>query len=141
MVLLVSTVFGARTNLSIIVLGFAKLLLGAFFGTGLLGLLRYFPNGLLAALLAVASWELSVSGRDGLKGSSDDARLCITTAAFVTFWGQASGVILGVLIAYLTMFADAHFGTEDERRAQRDWLITACLSDSLLLKHIIGGGI
>ena len=107
--------FGARTNLSIIVLGFAKLLLGAFFGTGLLGLLRYFPNGLLAALLAVASWELSVSGREGLKGSVDDARLCITTAAFVTFWGQANGIILGILIAYLTMYADAHFGSEEEK--------------------------
>ena len=106
--------FGARTNLSIIVLGFFKLVLGAFIGTGLLGLLRYFPNGLLAPLLAVASWELSVSGRDGLKGSMDDARLCVLTAAIVTFWGQANGIIIGLLIAYLSMIADAFFGSDED---------------------------
>jgi len=93
--------FGARTNLSIIVLGFCKLLLGIFFGKGLLGLLVLFPKGLLAALLAVAAWELSVSGREGLKGSLDEARLCILTTACVTFCGQAVGIIMGLLLAYV----------------------------------------
>jgi MFS superfamily sulfate permease-like transporter len=106
--------FGSRTNLSSFVLGMCKLFVGAFFGTGLLGLLRYFPNGLLASLLAVASWELTVSGREGLKGSLEDARLCVMTAAFVTFWGQANGILLGLLLSYVLMVADAFFGTPEE---------------------------
>lgn len=106
--------FGSRTNLSSMVLGLSKLFVGAFIGTGLLGLLRFFPNGLLAALLAVASWELTVSGREGLKGSQDDARQCVMTAAFVTFWGQATGILLGLLLSYIIMVADAVFGTDDE---------------------------
>ena len=106
--------FGSRTNLSSMVLGLSKLIVGAFIGTGLLGLLRFFPNGLLAALLAVASWELTVSGREGLKGSQDDARQCVMTAAFVTFWGQANGILLGLLLSYVIMVADAIFGTDEE---------------------------
>ena len=106
--------FGSRTNLSSMVLGLSKLIVGAFIGTGLLGLLRFFPNGLLAALLAVASWELTVSGREGLKGSQDDARQCVMTAAFVTFWGQANGILLGLLLSYIIMVADAIFGTDEE---------------------------
>ena len=48
--------FGARTNLSIIVLGFA-VAARRLLRHGPAWLLRYFPNGLLAALLAVASWN------------------------------------------------------------------------------------
>jgi MFS superfamily sulfate permease-like transporter len=112
--------FGARTNLSIIVLGCCKLLLGVFCGAGLLSLLRFFPNALLAALLAVASWELSVSGREGLQGSIEDARLCILTASFVTFWGQGTGIVLGLLVAYSLLMADACFGApEDVKRGRQ----------------------
>ena len=106
--------FGARTNLSIIVLGFGKLILGIFLGTGLLGLLNLFPKGMLAALLSVASWELSVSGRDGLKGTVDEARICVITAALVTFYGQAVGIILGVVFAYISMFSDMYFGKPEQ---------------------------
>ena len=112
--------FGSRTNLSSMVLGFCKLIVGAFIGTGLLGLLRFPPNGLLAALLAVASWELTVSGREGLKGSTEDARQCVMTAAFVTFWGQANGILLGLLFSYIIMVSDAFFGTDEEIRKGRE---------------------
>jgi MFS superfamily sulfate permease-like transporter len=106
--------FGARTNLSIIALGFCKLVLGIFFGKGLLGILNYFPAGLLASLLAVASWELSVSGREGLKGTIEEARLCVLTAALVTFYGQAIGIVMGIILAYTIMIADTIFGTSEE---------------------------
>ena len=106
--------FGARTNLSIIVLGFCKLFLGIFFGKGLLGLLVLFPKGLLAALLAVASWELSVSGREGLKGSLDEARLCVLTTACVTFCGQAVGIILGLVLAYMIYASEMYFGSAEQ---------------------------
>eukprot|EP00606_Chrysophyceae_sp_TOSAG23-5_P000558 GSChrysophyteH2.ASY1.ANO1.580.1 assembled CDS len=106
--------FGARTNLSIIVLGLSKLTLGVFFGKGLLGLLNLFPKGMLAALLAAASWELSVSGREGLKGSIDEARSCIVTTAFVTYYGQAIGIILGIFFSYLAAYSDLYFGTQEQ---------------------------
>ena len=57
---------------------------------------------------------LTVSGREGLKGSQDDARQCVMTAAFVTFWGQATGILLGLLLSYIIMVADAVFGTDEE---------------------------
>lgn len=112
--------FGARTNLSIIVLGFSKLFCGIFLGSGLLSLLSYFPDGLLAALLGVASWELAVSGRSGLQGSIEDARLCVSTAALVTYWGQADGILMGLVLAYLTYASDCFFGSEKEIEAGRE---------------------
>ena len=120
------------------VLGFCKLIVGAFIGTGLLGLLRFFPNGLLAALLAVASWELTVSGREGLKGSTEDARQCVMTAAFVTFWGQANGILLGLLFSYIIMVSDAFFGTDEEIRKGRERLHN---NMDLIKKFLVGSAL
>ena len=72
---------------------------------------------MLAALLAAASWELSVSGRDGLKGTIDDARTCIFTIALVTFYGQAVGIILGVIFYYMSSYSELYFGKENEKEA------------------------
>lgn len=111
--------FGARTNLSIIVLGFIKLFLGIFFGAGLVQLLRYIPQGCLAALLAVASVELAVAGRAGLQGSMENCRICVLTACLVAFWDQASGILIGIIISYLCTLTDLFVGEPADIVANR----------------------
>ena len=107
--------FGARTNLSILVLGICKLILGLFFGAGLLQVLRYFPDGILAVLLAIASVELAISGRSGLQGTSEDARICMLTALFVCFWDQGTGILLGIISSYIITVTELFVGSDEEK--------------------------
>jgi hypothetical protein len=58
--------FGARTNLSVLVLGALKLVLGLFFAPALLVTLRYFPTSILAAMLAISAFELASAARSAL---------------------------------------------------------------------------
>ena len=112
--------FGARTNLSIIVLGLSKLFLGLFFGAGLVNLLAFFPSGILASLLAVASLELAISGRSGLAGSLEEARICVLTACFTAFWGQAEGIGLGIVCSGIVSVADMYVGSAEDTAQARE---------------------
>ena len=111
--------FGARTNLSILVLGVCKLILGIFFGAGLLQVLRYFPDGILAVLLAIASVELAISGRSGLQGTSEEARICMLTALFVCFWDQGTGILIGIISSYIITVTELFVGSDDEKHESR----------------------
>ena len=51
--------FGARSEVSIIILGLCKLLLGIIFGGSLVGLLKLFPTSLLSVMLFVSGLEVS----------------------------------------------------------------------------------
>lgn len=111
--------FGARTNLSILVLGLCKLVLGIFFGSGLVQLLRFIPQGTLAILLTVASVELAVAGRSGVMGTMEEARICVLTACLVTFWDQASGILIGIIISYICTLTDLFIGEPEDIAAAR----------------------
>lgn len=50
--------FGARSGLSVVMLGAAKLLLGILFGSSLLGLLEVFPNSMLAVMMFISGVEV-----------------------------------------------------------------------------------
>jgi MFS superfamily sulfate permease-like transporter len=52
--------FGARSGLSVIMLGAAKLLLGILFGSSLLGLLEAFPSSMLAVMLFISGVEVII---------------------------------------------------------------------------------
>jgi MFS superfamily sulfate permease-like transporter len=56
--------FGARSGLSVAMLGTAKLVLGLVLGSSLLQLLGQFPIGLLGALLLFSGVELAMACRD-----------------------------------------------------------------------------
>ena len=112
--------FGARTNLSVIFLGVCKLLIGIFFGAGLLQVLNYFPQGILAVLLAVASVELSASGRSGLFGSVEDARVCLLTAFLVCFWDQGTGILIGIIASYVLTVSDLFMGSAEDKARCRE---------------------
>ena len=114
--------FGARTNFSIILLGVCKLFIGIFFGAGLLQVLNYFPQGILAVLLAVASVELSTSGRSGLSGTVEEARVCLLTAFFVCFWDQGTGILIGIISSYILSATDLFIGSpEDTARSRKNF--------------------
>jgi MFS superfamily sulfate permease-like transporter len=51
--------FGARSEMSIIILGSCKLLLGILFGSSLVGLLDLFPKSILAVMLFVSAIEVT----------------------------------------------------------------------------------
>lgn len=50
--------FGARSELSVIILGLCKLILGILFGSSLVGLLQLFPNSILAVMMFISGVEL-----------------------------------------------------------------------------------
>eukprot|EP00292_Cryptomonas_paramecium_P005245 CAMPEP_0113715336 /NCGR_PEP_ID=MMETSP0038_2-20120614/33206_1 /TAXON_ID=2898 /ORGANISM="Cryptomonas paramecium" /LENGTH=432 /DNA_ID=CAMNT_0000642593 /DNA_START=85 /DNA_END=1380 /DNA_ORIENTATION=+ /assembly_acc=CAM_ASM_000170 len=102
--------FGARTNLSILVLGACKLLLGLFVGNGLAQLLRFFPQSILAVMLCISALELCFAGRSGLQGDPASVRLCFLTVCFTLFWGQHFGVVLGLLAALVAHLAACAMG-------------------------------
>lgn len=53
--------FGARSEVSVIILGFCKLFLGIVFGGSLIGLLKLFPNSILSVMLFVSGLEVLVN--------------------------------------------------------------------------------
>ncbi|KAF0475949.1 sulfate transporter [Gigaspora margarita] len=56
--------FGARSEVSILILGLFKLLVGILFGGTLTSLLNYFPLSILGVMLFVSGLELSVAARN-----------------------------------------------------------------------------
>jgi MFS superfamily sulfate permease-like transporter len=50
--------FGSRSEMSVIILGSCKLLLGILFGSSLVGLLDLFPKSILAVMLFVSAIEV-----------------------------------------------------------------------------------
>jgi len=129
--------FGARTNFSVIFLGFCKLVIGIFFGAGLLQILNFFPQGILAVLLAVASVELSINGRSGLLGTIEDARVCMLTAFFVCFWDQGTGILIGIISSYILTATDLFIGSPEETaRCRKNFfldlsMLTAAMSRAI----------
>ncbi|KAJ1982341.1 hypothetical protein H4R34_001751 [Dimargaris verticillata] len=55
--------FGARTEVSILLLGLFKILLGFLLGTSLLSILQSFPQALLGVMLFISGTELALAAR------------------------------------------------------------------------------
>ena len=106
--------FGARTNLSVLVLGTVKLALGAAAAAPLLAVLGHFPAGVLAALLSVSALELAASARSALTGDPEGVRLCLLTAGCTVFFGTAIGFAAGLAAAYALALAAAVVGSDEE---------------------------
>mmetsp|Transcript_8247 Transcript_8247/g.27745 ORF Transcript_8247/g.27745 Transcript_8247/m.27745 type:complete len:281 (+) Transcript_8247:1011-1853(+) len=105
--------FGARTNLSIIILGTCKFLLGLLFSAGLLELLKFFPQAILSALLALSSFELGAASRSGMSGSPDEIRAYLVTCCFTAFMGTSEGFVIGLVAYYLVAFFSMFVGSDE----------------------------
>ncbi|EKX37658.1 hypothetical protein GUITHDRAFT_144790 [Guillardia theta CCMP2712] len=98
--------FGARTNLSIIILGTCKFLLGLLFSAGLLELLKFFPQAIPlrspCALLFRARSRFPQ--RDAFMGTSE---------------GFVIGLVAYYLVAFFSMFVGSDEAIEEARSNMR----------------------
>ncbi|KAI9020906.1 hypothetical protein CLU79DRAFT_204578 [Phycomyces nitens] len=100
--------FGARSEVSVILLGLAKLLLGIIFGSSLVGLLQYFPNSMLAVMLFVSGVELAHAAQAINRGVESDVIraenwtiMLVTMGALVAFSNDGIGFVTGLVVAVL----------------------------------------
>lgn len=96
--------FGARTGGSVVMLGFAKMVLALLFGGSLLACLQEYPQSVLGILLLFSGMELAMLCRD--QGRRVDFFVMIITAGaclaldvavgFIVGWAMATVLIWGV---------------------------------------------
>ncbi|KAJ1679598.1 hypothetical protein EV182_001718 [Spiromyces aspiralis] len=113
--------FGARTELSLYALGFFKVLLAVIFGDSLLGIVKHFPQSILAVMLFIAAVELGVNARHftlhhGLpyRVREDFVILVATSASLVGFSHDGLGFITGMIIACIFWLRRHYWLRDDE---------------------------
>ncbi|KAI8581924.1 hypothetical protein K450DRAFT_206868 [Umbelopsis ramanniana AG] len=111
--------FGARSEVSIIILGLCKLLLGIVFGGSLVGLLKLFPNSLLSVMLFVSGLELATAARSVNDKVEDDRIkyenflvMLITMGSLVAFSNDGIGFLTGMVGSVLLAI---------QRLGPKDW--------------------
>jgi hypothetical protein len=139
--------FGARSGSAVIILGIFKLLVGAFFGETLVGLLQTFPTALLTVMVLAAGMELASVGESlnttksrDIEKNPDEAEsrrrwttMLVTTGLLVAFKNDAVGFAGGMLCHWSydlpTKLVRLRYGrshshlTEDCSRDERSLLI------------------
>ncbi|CAG8599129.1 13753_t:CDS:2 [Funneliformis mosseae] len=102
--------FGARSEVSVLVLGFFKLILGILFGKTLTNLLNYFPYSIIGVMLFVSGAELSSAARNFMntRDHKDDDEtkknftlVIVTAGLLVGFQNDGIGYIGGMLVSLL----------------------------------------
>jgi MFS superfamily sulfate permease-like transporter len=91
--------FGARTNGSILILGFVKLVLAVFLGASLMALCAAFPESILGVMLAFSGMELALVCRDQTR-RTDAFTMLLTAAACMGLKNIALGFLLGWAMAW-----------------------------------------
>ena len=94
--------FGARTGGSVIMLGIAKITLGAAFGGSLLLWLRAYPSSVLGVLLLFSGLELALVCRD--QRSRVDFFVMLITAGACMAINTAAGFAVGWMMAALLVW-------------------------------------
>lgn len=100
--------FGARSEVSIVLLGACKLLLGILFGSSLVGLLQLFPDSILAVMLFISAIELASAARvlnqnepDLVKQKENYLVMLITMGTIFAFSNDGIGFLCGMGAAIL----------------------------------------
>lgn len=100
--------FGARSEVSVILLGSTKLLLGILFGGSLVGLLQVFPTSILAVMLFISGVELGCAARSVNDLANDEYRkrenftiMLLTTGSLVAYSNDGIGFCAGLVSATL----------------------------------------
>ncbi|KAF9128705.1 hypothetical protein BGW39_004838 [Mortierella sp. 14UC] len=117
--------FGARTEVSIIILGLLKIFFGLFFGSSLSGLIASYPSAILGVMLFVSGIELGAVARTVNDGVQDDQKrhanfiVMITTAAMlVGFKNDGIGFIGGLVAALCFYIGSKYMGSMDDDDVQ-----------------------
>ncbi|KAF9416239.1 hypothetical protein BGZ94_010268 [Podila epigama] len=113
--------FGARSEVSIIILGFFKIFFGLFFGSSLSGLIASYPSAILGVMLFVSGIELGAVARTVNDGVVSDQRrhanfiVMITTAGMlVGFKNDGVGFLGGLMAALCFYIGSRFFGRMDD---------------------------
>ncbi|KAG0215598.1 hypothetical protein BGX31_000815 [Mortierella sp. GBA43] len=107
--------FGARTEVSIIILGLLKIFFGLFFGSSLSGLIASYPSAILGVMLFVSGVELGAVARTLNDGVVDDQKrhanfiVMITTAAMLVGFKHDGIGFLGGLAAAICFYIGSRF--------------------------------
>ncbi|KAF9904034.1 hypothetical protein EC991_003132 [Linnemannia zychae] len=108
--------FGARSEVSIILLGTLKIFFGLFFGSSLSGLILCFPSAILGVMLFVSGIELGAVARTVNDGVHDDQKrhanfiVMITTAGMLVGFKNDGIGFLGGMVAAGCFYLAARFG-------------------------------
>ncbi|KAI1315872.1 hypothetical protein EDD11_000248 [Mortierella claussenii] len=112
--------FGARTEVSIIILGLLKIFFGLFFGSSLSGLIQCFPTAILGVMLFVSGIELGAVARTVNDGVVDDQKrhanfiIMITTAGMLVGFKNDGIGFLGGMVVALCFYVGARFGGSED---------------------------
>ncbi|KAG0314424.1 hypothetical protein BGZ99_008139 [Dissophora globulifera] len=127
--------FGARCEVSIIILGALKIFFGLFFGSSLSGLIQCFPTAILGVMLFVSGIELGAVARTVNDGVLSDQKrhanfiiMIVTAGMLVGFKNDGIGFVGGMVVA-LCFYLAVRFGgsmdddntgvlTEEQRRRE-----------------------
>ncbi|TPX39363.1 hypothetical protein SeLEV6574_g07273 [Synchytrium endobioticum] len=92
--------FGARTEVSVYVLGLCKLVLGVIFGSSVVGICQAFPNSILGVMLVFAGIELASMAKDagGLTREGHDSFVTVLVGGLAAsgFANDGIGFLCGV---------------------------------------------
>lgn len=108
--------FGARSEVSIIILGSLKIFFGLFFGSSLSGLIACFPTAILGVMLFVSGIELGAVARTVNDGVYDDQKrhanfiVMITTAGMLVGFKNDGIGFLGGMVAAGCFYLAVRFG-------------------------------
>ncbi|KAI8150321.1 hypothetical protein BJV82DRAFT_586756 [Fennellomyces sp. T-0311] len=111
--------FGARSEVSVILLGICKLILGIIFGSSLVGLFQVFPNSILGVMLFISGVELASAARAVNNGVHDPVKqkenwiiMLITMGVIIVFSNDGIGFLSGFVAAIILAM---------ERLGLREW--------------------
>ncbi|KAF9171219.1 hypothetical protein BGX21_009641 [Mortierella sp. AD011] len=111
--------FGARSEVSIIVLGTLKIFFGLFFGSSLTGLIKCFPTSILGVMLFISGIELGAAARTVNDGVHDDQKrhanfiIMITTAGMIVGFSNDGIGFLGGMTVALCFYLGSRLGSMD----------------------------
>jgi len=86
--------FGARTGISVIMLGLVKVVLAIVLGVAILPIIQSYPHSILAAMILLAGWTLMKPASDSFY-SAKSAMVVIVSSALIVFVGTLEGFLVG----------------------------------------------
>ena len=120
--------FGARSEISILLLGIFKISVGLLFGESLVGLLQGFPSSFLGVMLLFAGLELCGVTADVWDSESQHSRrhflvFLVTAVAIVGFRHDGLGVCCGLLSSVILTLMDWYRedGVKNVTRSVHSW--------------------
>ncbi|KAJ1557212.1 hypothetical protein HK096_008520 [Nowakowskiella sp. JEL0078] len=102
--------FGARTHVSVVILGIVKIVLGLVFGSALLPIFQNFPQSVLGVMLVFAGIEIATCAKD-IGGIDESAQsrfvVVLVTGGVASSWANDGvGFVAGVLACFVLFVSE-----------------------------------